>query len=747
MTRAPVNNVHLHPDFIALRHAADSLSDDQQQQLTRLLREHGVAGEYIEYSGHVATIPLADRMDILDIKGVRLLNEDGGLDEAGMEEQLQRVANERWQRLLPPVVVVTVGTTDFITLHMPRSALELSWQWCLLAEDGREFKGECVPAALTEQGAVEIDGEGFSARQLPLWPLESQDLPVGYHRFTLRCEQSDAAASTSLVLAPPRCHEPDWAREGRRLWGCSVQLYTLRSPHNWGIGDLGDLRELIPLAARQGADFLVLNPLHALDPAAPECCSPYSPSDRRRLNPLYLDLNVAEDFLEWSQHRPRNPGDWLMQLDSLRSLETIDYVRVATFKYRALMEMFLNFVEQHINKHTERARCFDDYVARTGESLQAFARFEAARAGQGEIAGDPRFTLYCQWLVEQQLEACQHLALKSGMRIGLIRDLAVGGNGGGAEASMNSDLFCQRASIGAPPDPLAPQGQNWGLPPPDPRVGSGQGHQHFIDLLRSNMTHCGALRIDHVMSLMRLWWCPQHSGRGGGAYVHYPVDTLFALLRLESVRNRCLVIGEDLGVVPPEVRGYLDSSAIFSNVLFYFEKYDAFHFKRPEHYAPRALAMVANHDVPTLAAWWNCYDLRLRMQLGLITDEQALEEQVLWREGERQQVLNWLGEQWLLPESWQGDTRLRKFDFELCAAIFRCCARSASQMVSIQLEDLVLLETPVNIPGTSTEYPNWRRRLPVDLQALFAAPSTALLLGELCRERGQEQQNESGRND
>src|SRR5690606_18208329 len=268
--------------------------------------------------------------------------------------------------------------------------------------------------------------------------------------------------------------------------------------------------------------------------------------------------------------------------------------------------------------------------------------------------------------------------------------------GGGAEVSMNDALFCQRASIGAPPDPLAPQGQNWGLPPPDPRTGYQQGHSHFVDLLRSNMKHCGALRIDHVMSLMRLWWCPQHGDRGGGAYVHYSVDSLFALLRLESMRNHCLVIGEDLGVVPPEVRAYLDRSAIFSNALFYFEKYDAFHLKKPQHYAPRALAMVANHDVPTLAAWWNCSDLRLRKQLQLITDEQALEEQILWREGERRQGLNWLGEQWRVPQSWQGDTRLKAFDFELCAAIFRCCSRSAAQMLSIQLEDLALLETPVN---------------------------------------------------
>src|SRR5690606_36441563 len=274
----------------------------------------------------------------------------------------------------------------------------------------------------------------------------------------------------------------------------------------------------------------------------------------RRLNPLYLDINVEEDFTESVQAL----SDWQSLLAPLRALDLIDYSHVARLKYQALRQMFRHFAEQHLAANTERARRFEHYVAETGSSLQDFARFESERANPQEVESDPRFTLYCQWLVEQQLEECQRLAVACGMRIGLIRDLAVGGSGGGAEVSMNDALFCQRASIGAPPDPLAPQGQNWGLPPPDPRTGYQQGHSHFVDLLRSNMKHCGALRIDHVMSLMRLWWCPQHNDRGGGAYVHYPVDSLFALLRLESMRNHCLVIGEDLGVVPPEVRAYLD---------------------------------------------------------------------------------------------------------------------------------------------------------------------------------------------
>jgi 4-alpha-glucanotransferase len=195
------------------------------------------------------------------------------------------------------------------------------------------------------------------------------------------------------------------------------------------------------------------------------------------------------------------------------------------------------------------------------------------------------------------------------------------------------------------------------------------------------------------------------------------------------------VIGEDLGVVPPEVRTYIDTSGIFSNILFYFEKYDFFHFKKPEHYNPKALAMVANHDVPTLAAWWNGSDLQLRHSLGLINTDDELEQQLRARREEKYQVLHWLGDQWLLPGPWQGDSEAKPFDLLLCAAIFRCCARSASQLVSVQLEDLALLETPVNIPGTSSEYPNWRRRLPADVSALIDSESGSKLLSGFGEER------------
>ncbi|OGT71126.1 MAG: 4-alpha-glucanotransferase [Gammaproteobacteria bacterium RIFCSPLOWO2_02_FULL_57_10] len=734
-------------DYADLVAACEALDAGQREQLDELLRRHGIASEYIEYSGNIAHIPLSDRLDILQLKGVDLFTQSA-LDQDKLTRHIREVIETPWLSPLPSVVVLARGGRNSVELRLPVESLGKRWQWRVLSESGSEFAQDFVPADLPESAQARIDGTDYSAKALSLPPFHNGALQPGYHQLFLRCRDIESSSGVAmefaipLIVAPARCHEPQWMRDGQRLWGLSVQLYSLRSVRNWGIGDFGDLRELIPVAAQHGASFLVLNPLHALDLEYPDNCSPYSPNDRRRLNILYIDPLLEPDFCDNAALVEQTKTEaWKKRLRALQERAAIDYHAVADFKKQALVQMFQFFLEQHLQHGTERATEFQRFVMEQGDALQVFANFEAGRHRdrQDTIAeADPRFTLYTQWLAESQLEGCQRLAVAQGMRLGLIRDLAVGGDGGGAEGSLNRGLYCDRASIGAPPDPLAPQGQNWGLPPLDPVQLQSSAYSHFIQLLRTNMAHCGALRIDHVMALMRLWWCPRFAGRGGGAYVHYPVDDLFALLRLESVRNECVVIGEDLGVVPPEVRAYLHSSAVFSNVLFYFEKYDGYHFKRPEHYNPQALAMVANHDVPTLAAWWNCSDLNLRFQLGLITEEKDLQDQQNWRHVEKRQVLQWLADQWLLPEQWQlGDEGAgRAFDAHLCAAIFRCCARSRSLLLSIQLEDLALLETPVNIPGTSTEYPNWRRKLPVDIKELLDSDSGLAMLAGFAIERG-----------
>jgi 4-alpha-glucanotransferase len=323
------------------------------------------------------------------------------------------------------------------------------------------------------------------------------------------------------------------------------------------------------------------------------------------------------------------------------------------------------------------------------------------------------------------------------MKIGLMRDLAVGAVRGGAEVEGSQALFCDGATIGAPPDPFAQEGQNWNLPALDPIALRRDNYHHFVQLLRANMCHCGALRIDHVMGLLRLWWCLPNVP--GGAYVYYPLEDLLAILRLESHRNQCVVIGEDMGVVPDDLRARMAATAVYSNKVFYFERTPDQHFKQPQDHQVDALLMVTNHDVSTLAGWWNGTDLQLRSDCGLLDKERELPGLLEQRQEEKVRLLSWLQSQQLLPASWvsaMADAG-NPFDIILCGAILNANARSRSRMMLFQLDDLQLLEEPVNIPGSYREYPNWRRKQRVETKALFEDPSIKALLASTYQERKQ----------
>lgn len=722
------------------------------EELSSLLCEHGIADSYTGYAGERVEIPVRDRIAILACKGTEVMDTRGQPDKHSISDALDTLKKDRWKSVLPPIQIVwQIEAVDPISIpvRLPADLTGQQFTWSLITEQGQRWQGQFCPTELDQSHAAELGQICYQERMLRLPEINIKTLPTGYHQFLISPKDNTSKAhldwTMSLVVAPSRCQEPEWTINNRRFWGFSVQLYSLRSENNWGIGDFGDLRELIRLASANGANYLILNPLHAGDAAKPAQCSPYSPSDRRRLNPLYLDISTEPDFLACLAANPALEDIINSQIIKLNSLDLVDYPAVSALKYSVFSLMYAVFLNQEAAKRTPRFQAWRNYVQRENPALQQYTQWQAEKPAitsdetTQSYSRDPDFYAYLQWLTENQLEQCQQLALSLGMQTGLIRDLAVGSDVTGAEVAMNPQSFCSTASIGAPPDPLAPQGQNWGLPPLDPLHLRQSGYAHFIALLRTNMAHCGALRIDHVMSLMRLWWCTAGGHSGQGAYVHYPVKDLFALLCLESQRNGCMVIGEDLGVVPPEVRHYLDTSGVFSNILFYFEKYDGFHFRHPEHYATKALCMVANHDVPTLAAWWNGSDLELRRELDLIDDDSELQEQLLSRKTERQQVCRLLEAQWLLPANrfHEGSAAGSdaKFDMALGAAIMQCCARSQSQLLSIQLEDLVLEQNPVNIPGTCTEYPNWRRKLPLNVWQVLTDNDHNLMLNAIRQER------------
>lgn len=714
-------------------------------KLEQLLYHCHIGAEYDSYSGDRVVLDFPLRLRFLEALGYDIAN------DSAVAEAIHQLDAQPWCSWLADFNVMVIGDSEFIDIRVSESEIEqpLNWQIDLEQPTGAVAstqdapQGVVTPASLDEVGEYYIDGTRYSAHRLAPGPL-----PPGYHQITVF--NNERSISAPLVVAPARCYEDIEPEEepAPRLLGVSCQLYTLRSDRNWGIGDFSDLAELVSLSAAAGIDMVCLNPLHAPHLAGADFASPYSPSDRRFLNPLYIDPEAIDGFATNREVSALiRTRSFQQKIAKLREAEWVDYDGVAELKYWVFEALFNEFSANELAAYSGRSSDFMQFVEQQGESLQTFAEIEAGQSVAGvagaafaaglKAAKDPLFHQYLQWIASEQLSRCQQQALASGMRIGLMGDLAVGAVSGGAEVIARPELFCTNASIGAPPDPFSATGQNWCLPPIDPVALQRDRYRHFIELIRANMQFCGALRIDHVMGLLRLWWClPQSDdGTASGAYVYYPLETLLAIIRLESYRNRCLVVGEDMGVVPDEIRRRMKETAMYTNKVFYFERDLAQNFTWPDEHPVRALLMVTNHDVSTLAGWWNTTDLQLRRDCGNIA-KQDYDHELNTRQHDKQKLLSWLNALNLLPQPWQGeDATVQPFDMALCEAILHSCVRSQSRLLSFQLDDLQLLETPVNIPGTYREYPNWRRKQQQTTAALFNDNKVAALLHSMVKER------------
>jgi 4-alpha-glucanotransferase len=533
---------------------------------------------------------------------------------------------------------------------------------------------------------------------------------------------------------------------GRRLWGVAVQLYTVRSRENWGIGDFADLQQLIRWLAPRGAGFIGLNPLHALAPADPARSSPYSASNRHFLNILYIAVPAIPEFSECAAARARvNEPVFAARLGALRAASLVDYRGVAALKFEILELLFSDFCERHLAAGTERATAFRAFVDGGGALLASHACFDAldkhfsatsstsgwlswpeeyrdvnGAAVREFAAAQSRqvdFYLYLQWLAHDQLTAAQALARELKMPIGLYGDHAVGCNPSGSETWMDQSSYRMGAEIGAPPDPLALKGQGWGIPPPDPFLMEAQGLRGFTHLIRNNMRYYGALRLDHVMSLCRLWWVAAGDSPVDGAYVHYPLYLLLTVLTLESARAGCVVVGEDLGVVPDAMRSAMPEFGLYHYKVLLFEK-DAGRFRRPGEFMRQALGTVTTHDMPTLRSYWEGRDIDLRRGLNLYPTVELENDVVREREHDRVALLAALREQGLQPASPASPSQ--PFTQELATAVHVYLARSPTALVALQIEDLLGMIDPVNVPGTNHEYPNWQRKLTADIEDMAA---------------------------
>ncbi|AGN86096.1 4-alpha-glucanotransferase [Enterobacter sp. R4-368] len=638
----------------------------------------------------------------------------------------------------PPVPVVQVF------IHGKKKVLPVvgqgDFQWQLTTETGKQYQGEVRGGA-----------------NLPL----PAGLALGYH--TLSVTQKNQHWQCRVIIAPARCYEPQALLDGKKLWGACVQLYTLRSESNWGIGDFGDLKKMLGEVASRGGAFIGLNPIHALYPANPESASPYSPSSRRWLNVIYIDVNAVADFRDSEEAQAWwNLPTTRETLQAARDAQWVDYATVTALKLEALRMAWQRFRQRA--QSDEQAVAFQLFVQQEGESLYWQAAFDAIHANQvkedvlrwgwpvwpegyqntnspqvkafcKEHEDEVNFYLWLQWLAYTQFAECWQTSQGYAMPIGLYRDLAVGVAEGGAETWCDRELYCLKASVGAPPDILGPLGQNWGLPPMDPHVIHARAYAPFIDLLRANMKNCGALRIDHVMSMLRLWWIPYGETADHGAYVQYPVDDLLAILALESQRHQCMVIGEDLGTVPVEIVGKLRSSGVYSYKVLYFENDHEKTFRAPQAYPQQSMAVATTHDLPTLRGYWESGDLTLGKTLGLYPDEVVLRGLYQDRELAKQGLLDALHQYGCLPQRAGHKASRMPMTSVLNRGMQRYIADSNSALLGLQPEDWLDMAGPVNIPGTSYQYKNWRRKLAVSLEAMFADKKVNKLLKDLDRRR------------
>ena len=724
--------------------------------LDRLAALAGILPEYFDVTGvrHVTTA--TTKRELLAAMGIEATT------DAQASGALADFEKRAWTRRLAPVAVFTEDETALavaVTLPVALARRELGWR--LTRENGEVVRGTMVPERSPAMAEHRLGEAQFTRYRFDL-SAAGVAVQAGYHRFELDGEIEAERAGMTLIVAPTRCYRPAALAGDGRVWGLAVQLPSLRSRRNWGSGDFHDLTTLIDFAADAGANVIGLNPLHALKAIEPERASPYSPSSRLFGNPLYLDIEAIPEFASCEAAR-RAVAEPRFQsgLRALRESELVDFVGLAAAKREILELVYRCFRDRHRGTGDARDAAFDAFLAAGGEALRGHALFDALaeklhaqrlpgaadwrqwperfRDAHGAAAAQfatehverVEFHAYRQWQFETQLDAAASRATARGLGIGLLEDLAVGIDAGGSERWSDPSLYASAAAVGAPPDIYQPAGQNWGLPPLIPDRLREAAYAPFIATLRRNMMAAGALRIDHVMGLLRLYWVPDGAGAEAGAYVAYPFDDLLGVLALESQRNQCLVVGEDLGTVPNEVVAGMRRSGILSLRPMYFESGPGGESVPPDHYLHEAVVSVGTHDLPTLRGFWQGSDLDVRYAIGQFREPGALEAQRGMRQVDRTRLVRALEREGLL----EGIKNPHAWSPPLALSIHRFAARTPSKVMMIAMEDVFGQVEQINLPGTIDEHPNWRRKLERELEDWPRDPDIHALMDMLERER------------
>jgi 4-alpha-glucanotransferase len=668
--------------------------------LDRLAHAAGIAPQWWDVDGRRTVVSDETRRALL--AAMRL----PATTEGEARDSLHRLSCDRDRRALPHALVARLGEPAILCLGS-EPGLGRRPIWLIIEHENGQTDRIRIGV---DDGTVD-DFTGVDGQRARAWRIRLPALPEGRHRLW---RDDTPEAVCHLTVAPRQCFLPDSISGGARRFGISTQLYALRRANDQGIGDFTTLALLAEAAGREGAATIGINPLHMLFPGERERASPYHPSDRRFIDPIYLDVTEGIE--------PASIGD------------LVAYSEVWTLKREILERRFSEF-SACAKADPAVAADFSRFLHDGGIDLWRFAAFQAiaetrpdeawrqwpddlrspdsnaVKAFANEHAERVKFHQYLQFLTDQQFAATAAKVKKCGLDLGVFRDLAVGAAPDGAESWARSEELADGAWIGAPPDPFAAEGQNWHLPPPLPLRYAQSGFASFASLIAANMRHAGVLRIDHVMGLSRLFWIPDGGTGADGAYVTYPFQDLLGQVALESVRARCMVIGEDLGTVPDGLRPVLTEADVLSYRVLLLER-EGRGFKPASAYPGRALACVTTHDLPPLAGWWEGADIRERVALGQLQSGPAAEQE---RAAERTALADALARDGCLVPPVEGDPSVAA----VVEGAYKFVAGTPCDLVLVQAEDLAGMRVGVNLPGTDTERPNWRLRLPVPVETLL----------------------------
>ncbi len=684
-------------------------------------------------------------------------------DQSALQLSINELEQKSWRNMLPATHIAKLEQTQhFIEISLPKADLpQLSWE--ITTEHGRQLTKTITIAELNEIARTNFsDHTCFVKYQLPLPALEQ-----GYHQLSL--SYGEQTQSCHLIFAPKTSYSPQEAC-AEKMWGLAAQLYSIHSKSSWGIGDFSDLNQFVEKAAQHGAAVIGLNPLHPLYQNNPAHRSPYSPTSRCFLNTLYIDVTKVFNFKQCASAQQKfKSDDFQQRLAFAQHTKLIDYPAVASIKFEILELLYQDFIDNELKRSKNKMAVeFKKFKQSHGDDLYRLATFDALyehfRQQDVNCYGwtnwpsdfqDPNsiavqnfikqhrtridYFIFLQWLAHQQLSKAASTAKHQGMPIGLYLDLAVGCDGAGVDVWSEPDIYVSGAAVGAPPDATNALGQDWGLTPINPVALQNKGYQPLVKALRSNMQYAGALRIDHILGLMRQYWVAPGMKADQGIYITFPLADILRIIALESRRSQCVVIGEDLGTVPDGFGEIMAEAGLLSYKVLFFERWESGLFMRPETYSAQSMVTVSTHDLPTLAGWWTGRDLEWRQQLDLYPNEAMGNADRQGRVVDREHLLSALDDMNTINKNNAPEKVPAKMNRELSLSVQKFLALAPSHIQLIPLEDSLELVEQVNIPGTIDEHPNWLQKLPVSLEQLWQTDSVTELTDTMNLARPQQE--------